>query len=173
MNIKGANMEEKIEEYFTYRDGALYWLKAPGNNWAKAGDEVKGFIDSKGYRMTRFKNKPIMLSHIVFYLNYNFFPDVVRYKDGNVSNIAIENLIPTTQKQVVWGASKRKGDYTSKYKGLHWRSDRSKWRVTVKCHGVSHYVGLFDDERIAAKAYNKKAMELFGSSAYLNNLTEG
>ncbi|HEG2205539.1 TPA: hypothetical protein SCS57_002024 [Enterobacter cloacae] len=163
-------MEELIKQYFEYRNGSLYWLQAPRNNRAKAGDRVQGYEDPKGYRYTRFKNKCIRLGHIVFFLHYNCFPARLKYLDGDINNIAIENLQPYSQKLIVWGACKRKGEYTSKYKGVFWRKDRSKWKAIIKCNGKSHHIGLYDCEEDAALAYNKSALEYFGSHAHLNKI---
>jgi hypothetical protein len=56
--------------------------------------------------------------------------------------------------------SKIKNDYVE-YKYIRW--------VVRVCHeGVIHWVGTFKDEKDAALAYNKKALELHGEFAKLN-----
>ena len=59
---------------------------------------------------------------------------------------------------------------TSKYKGVHWFKRDKKWVVQIGINGKHYHVGKFDNEIDAAKAYNKKAIELHGEFAYLNEV---
>ncbi len=61
--------------------------------------------------------------------------------------------------------SKRKS--TSKYKGVSWFKPTKKWCVHI-CLKRDKCIGYFDNEADAAKAYDKKAIELFGEFALLN-----
>jgi hypothetical protein len=45
-----------------------------------------------------------------------------------------------------------------------------KWRSRVVCEGKEFMLGYFDTPAEAAFAYNKKALELHGEFAKLNNL---
>jgi len=56
----------------------------------------------------------------------------------------------------------------SKYKGIYWNKLVNKWRVSISYNGDYFYLGYFKDEIDAARAYNKKAEELFGEFASLN-----
>jgi len=57
---------------------------------------------------------------------------------------------------------------SSKYKGVSWNKLRQKWAAYIKKDGIQFNLGCFDDEREAAKAYDKKAVQLFGQFASLN-----
>jgi hypothetical protein len=57
---------------------------------------------------------------------------------------------------------------SSKYKGVRWSKRDKKFRAGITCNKKTYYLGMFDDEIDAAKAYDKKARELFGEYAYLN-----
>ena len=46
----------------------------------------------------------------------------------------------------------------------------AKWRAYISHAGQGHYLGLFESETAAAKAYNARARELFGKFAYLNDV---
>jgi len=48
------------------------------------------------------------------------------------------------------------------------RHSCGKWQAGVKLRGRSFHLGLYDDPAIAAAAYDKKAVELFGDFAVLN-----
>lgn len=64
--------------------------------------------------------------------------------------------------------AKRKGEKSSKYVGVSWSKKRKKWLAAIS--GIR--LGGFLDEKDAARAYNKKAIELFGDKARLN-IVEG
>ncbi|MFA6281244.1 MAG: AP2 domain-containing protein [Candidatus Omnitrophota bacterium] len=57
---------------------------------------------------------------------------------------------------------------TSKYKGVSWDKVKRKWRARIACGKKNTSIGRFNSEIEAAKAYDKKAKELFGEFAYLN-----
>ncbi len=59
---------------------------------------------------------------------------------------------------------------TSKYKGVSWKETHKKWYVDIKLNGKKTFIGQFDDEVEAARAYNTKAREYFGEFAYLNKV---
>lgn len=57
-------------------------------------------------------------------------------------------------------------DNSSGFKGVI--RTRGKFRATISAFGKRHHIGYFDTAQAAAKAYDNKAMELFGSVAFLN-----
>lgn len=61
---------------------------------------------------------------------------------------------------------KHKNDKWSKFVGVSW--DRNKWRAIICKEGNKEYIGRFYNEEDAARAYNKRALELFGEYARIN-----
>jgi hypothetical protein len=57
---------------------------------------------------------------------------------------------------------------SSKYFGVSFYKKDKKWRSTITCNRVNHYLGTYENEIDAAKAYNEKAIELYGEHANLN-----
>ncbi|MHC4216612.1 MAG: HNH endonuclease [Planctomycetota bacterium] len=57
---------------------------------------------------------------------------------------------------------------SSKYKGVCWHKASKQFAVQISFEGKRLWLGYFKDETDAAKAYDKKARELFGEFAYLN-----
>ncbi|HIJ72049.1 MAG TPA: hypothetical protein HPP87_11915 [Planctomycetes bacterium] len=56
----------------------------------------------------------------------------------------------------------------SKYKGVSWEKYRKRFVAAIRCNGKYYNLGRFKSETAAAKAYDKKAKELFGEYACLN-----
>lgn len=56
----------------------------------------------------------------------------------------------------------------SKYRGVCYLRARGRWRARIKLHGVSYWLGYHDTEEEAARAYDARAVELFGEFARLN-----
>jgi hypothetical protein len=79
------------------------------------------------------------------------------------------NLRICTQAKNIWNQRGQRGR-TSRYKGVFIHRQSAKWRAAI-CHkGKRYYLGYFDSETAAARAYNAKARELFGEFAYLNDI---
>jgi len=80
----------------------------------------------------------------------------------------IENLRVATPLQNSWNMLKQNRNCTSKYKGVIWVKGKKKWRAKLTFAGRPIFIGYFDDEKEAARAYDEKAKELFGEFAWLN-----
>ena len=57
---------------------------------------------------------------------------------------------------------------TSRYKGVCLHKASCKWQAQIKINGKDCYIGIFKKEENAARAYDKKAREIFGEFAKLN-----
>lgn len=88
----------------------------------------------------------------------------VDHIDGNPLNNRRSNLRLCSTAQNLFNRRSKRGK--SKYKGVHLY--KNKWIASIGYNGRHIYIGLFDNESDAAKAYDKKAAELFGQFAYLN-----
>lgn len=77
------------------------------------------------------------------------------------------NLRAVSQAQNNVNKPKQSGSYSSKYKGVTSKVDR-KWHAYIMQKGKYYYLGSFDDEQAAGRAYDEKAKELFGEYACLN-----
>jgi len=91
----------------------------------------------------------------------------VDHIDHNGLNNTRQNLRPASREE---NAQNRKPDRrgSSKYKGVYWREERSRWVVQIRANGVRRKGGLYTSEDDAARAYNELAKELHGEFAYLN-----
>jgi len=56
----------------------------------------------------------------------------------------------------------------SGFKGVSWNESRKKWRAGICIEGKSIHLGRFTSAQEAARAYDAKAIELFGEFACLN-----
>ncbi len=90
----------------------------------------------------------------------------VDHVDGNGLNNRRCNLRLCTQQQNM--QNRRPLLRTSKFKGVSYYKSTEKWHAEITYWGKKTYIGSFDDEIEAAKAYDRKAIELFGEFAYLN-----
>ncbi len=91
---------------------------------------------------------------------------VVDHIDGNGLNNRQGNLRVCTQRQNIYNSRPR--GKASRFKGVGWDKRHNKWVAGIRYYGKNIYLGLFQDEAEAARAYDRKAYALFGEYAYLN-----
>lgn len=93
----------------------------------------------------------------------------VDHRNHNTLDNQRINLRVTTRK--FNGKNRRKYKATaSRYKGVQYRKSRGKWITVIRCDNKLRKCGSFNTEEDAAKAYNHKALELFGEFAYVNKI---
>jgi|SRR6516162_8902626 hypothetical protein len=59
-------------------------------------------------------------------------------------------------------------DGSSKYRGVSWDQSRRRWRAQYAIDGRPKFLGRFDSEVEAAKAYDDAVLKRSGEFAYLN-----
>ena len=80
-----------------------------------------------------------------------------------------DNLRFVTQAQNLQNKRSNRNS-TSAYKGVGWSKRLQKWRALIGNKGKYTHIGYFTCEHEAALAYNKKAKELWGEHALLNEV---
>lgn len=83
--------------------------------------------------------------------------EVVRFRNGQKLDCRLSNLVWTTRKDI---ARQRKSHSNSGYKGVYKEYNRYRAVITVDQKNI--HLGMFATAQEAAKAYNRKAVELYG-----------
>lgn len=142
--------------YFAVVDAADYaWLSRYKWTALVAGSKV--------YAIRAHKGKTILMHREIMQP-----PDglVVDHIDGNGLNNRRSNMRACTREQNLYNSRPR--NKRSKHKGVRYCEERDNWIAEITRRGHKFHLGTFDDEIEAARAYDRRAVELFGAFARLN-----
>lgn len=120
-------------------------------------------VDAQGYAVSNRK----YMHRLIFEHEYGYMPKELDHENRNKQDNQIKNLRKCTSSQNNANGNMGRGG-SSIYRGVSWHKINQKWRTRISENGMEYYLGYFDSEIKAAKAYDRKAIELYGEFATLN-----
>jgi hypothetical protein len=147
--------------------------------WISLGDGRYTYVDAADYEWLRrwhwraystgyagrYENGKLV------YMHRKILPPppgmIVDHISGNVYDNTRGNLRLSTRRQNMYNKGKQVGT-ASIYKGVCYSKTRRKWYAHIRFGKERFRMGYFDTEAEAARAYDRKAVELFGTYARLN-----
>lgn len=100
----------------------------------------------------------------------------IHFKDGNTLNCQRNNLeyVERSENTQLNSKNQKQRKKTSKYLGVSLDCDirlrKKRWAAIIKYNRTVYRLGRFLTEEEAAKAYNIKAIELYGDEAKINKI---
>lgn len=139
--------------------------------WYRHQSKRPTHMSSPAYACTPKPNKKgmDMMHRIIMGAKTGEFIDHV---DGNGLNNQKCNLRICTIQQNGFNQKKQQRKTSSQFKGVRKKKDVKYWEAYIKINQKWTFLGHHKSEIEAAKAYNRKAQEIFGEFALLNELPE-
>lgn len=126
------------------------WYAAPGNR-------------DLFYALTRIREGGVRRTVMMHRLINRTAPGLqTDHINGNTLDNRRSNLRTVTRAQNMWN---RRADLhgSSSFRGVSWQAKSGKWLAMIQANKSRQYLGLFADERDAARAYQSAAERLFGN----------
>lgn len=168
--------KKNVRKEFLYIEGSLKRLFTRGNQ--KKG-KIAGGVHHTGYIYVRFCGLRYLLHRVVWvYFNGEVKRGMtIDHIDRNPLNNNIENLRLATRSENFGNQSAYKiKNKTSTFKGVFQQSkakrigSKNTWVSSIQNKNKRIFLGIFENEIDAAKAYNQSAKKLFGEFALLNEV---
>lgn len=136
-------------------DADYSWLMQCNSwNYATSGYAVCHTYD-KGYYMHRLIMNP-PAGMVIDHINRDKL-------DNRRLNLRVCTQSQNHANQSLWTKNKH-----SKYKGVTWHEKAGKWVAQTQIKGKQLYLGLYETEKDAARAYNEATIKHFGEFASPN-----
>jgi hypothetical protein len=137
---------------------SVYPVKCKNNESNKSNDERNNY---KFYAITKYKrgDKRYQISMHQMILGKVKKGFVIDHINGNSLNNTRTNL-----REVTYKINCQNKKPKNKYLGVSWNKRDKKYQ----CNSMGQYIGTFDDEKTAAKAYDKYIIRNLGSDSRLN-----
>lgn len=144
--------DEDYEELIKYR-----WYITP------EGYAYRFLIDEDGKRHTLYMHRNILKTKKgldVDHIDY----DTLNNQKSNLREAARSNNLAHSKPH------KKYAETHSQYRGVYWHKRAMKWVTGISNNGKSIHLGLFLNEKDAAKAYNNAAERIYKEFATLNKI---
>ncbi len=149
--------DDDYEKFSAYR-----WYAAPDSRNNK---DVRAL---RAMRISKNKRRTVALSRFILNAPDGMCVDHINHDtlDNRKSNLRL--CLPSENSR----NRKKAKNNTTGFKGLVWDNQRKKWKavvyITIKGKEKHFTAGRFNTKEEAAKAYDKKAKELYGDFAIFN-----
>lgn len=134
------------------------YLKVKDYNWVMAKEGYVFFGKYNSGKRTR-----ILLHRLIMRTPKGYFTD---HRNHNRLDNRKENLRVCTAAQNSF--NRLKSSKILGYKGIYFNKDKQKWRADIHAYGKRIFLGLFESDIIAAKAYDIAAKKYHKEFAQTN-----
>jgi len=115
---------------------------------------IAGTTQASGYMRIKVDGRSYYAHRLAWLFYYGEWPKgPLDHKDRDPTNNAISNLRECTPVKNQHNSTKSWG--SSEYRGVCWNKKENKWVVRIGVNNKLIYLGYFDDELEAAKAYRE------------------
>lgn len=115
------------------------------------------------------KRRTISMHNLIIPIPDGYIADHINHNGLDNRN---KNLRAATQAQNARNARYPKENCSSKYRGVCYNKQTKKWRAIIVFNRKRRQIGYFQDEKEAARAYDREAKKFFGEFAILNLATK-
>ena len=140
------------------------WPLVSEYQWHFVGKSRRGYVGTSSFKFTGRKG--------ILYMHRLLMNAPARVEVDHVNSDGLDNrranLRLATRAQNMANSRKRLTGSFSQYKGVYWNGIRGKWEAKIGTPPNRKYLGIFFDEKDAAKAYDAAARVWFGEFARLN-----
>lgn len=146
-----------------------WWDAWSAKTWAGRYARKPAFAakNADGYRYGVFCGAHILAHHAAWAIMHGEWADALDHIDGNRENNAIVNLRVADVLRNNWNRSSRAGA-SSRFVGVTWFKSQREWRANIETGGRKFFLGSFQTEEDAAKAYDAANWARAGRFAKLN-----
>lgn len=158
----GTVTQEQLKAIFTYDPDTGIFTRNGKHRYPVAGTMKNGYV-----RMS-IKRKCYAAHRLAWLYVHGSFPkDTIDHINGIKTDNRIQNLREATEAENVHCRKLTKSN-TSGFKGVSFSKQYGNWVAAIRHNKKTVRIGVFDDPQIAAHAYNKAAMAIYGEFACLN-----
>jgi hypothetical protein len=169
---------ELLDELFEIDETSPSGLrrKATRSVNARAGDIAGTYVPKTRYWVIVITHDGLKRSYYVHRLIYamatrkNIDDIFIDHIEGQNKQNIVENLREATHKENMRNRGKSKAKRTSQYKCVYWNTRRQRWIAKMQAHGKYIWIGTYNSEIEAAKAYNEAAIRHHKDFASLNDI---
>jgi hypothetical protein len=141
-------------------------------NWNSRYANTEAFtainLKDKGYRSGRVFKRNYLAHRVIWAMQTGYWPrDLIDHKDQDSCNNRWENLREANKSQNAQNAPGHAVS-SSRYKGVSFDRRRAKWHARIKVSGSQKFIGYFENEEDAARAYDAASRAHFGEFSFPN-----
>jgi hypothetical protein len=165
--LPSPEMEQYIRDHYGYNEITGEVFRSESSQILR-GELTKGYIRLHFY--CKGAHYRAGAHRIAWLLHYGVFPPIemqIDHINRERTDNRIANLRLATNGQNKANSSPRE---CSNYRGITFDAERSKWTASIQHNEKSIYLGRYQTQEEAARAYNHKAREIFGEFAYINDV---
>ena len=141
-----------------YEYGKLYW-RIDRSRGVKSGDRA-GTLRHDGYRSLTCYGKVLSEHRVIWAMYYGAFPlHTIDHINGIKDDNRIENMRDLTRSENQRAYKTKPIGSSSQYRGVHYSSRDRVFIAAIKLGESKKYLGSFQDESSAARAYDRAAIE--------------